>query len=305
MTTAIELSFPPHFHFEHTVFSHGWCALFPFSVRRTPLRLSRTVTLPSGSIAEMHFDRTPRGRCRASVHSPDRLSRRDGTHAHAAAEQMLHFALDLRPFYRHIRGDAAFSWIARRRAGRMLRAPTFFEDAVKMILTTNCSWALTTQMNARLIAAFSAADPPHGHGLRDFPPPDAIAGSSESFLRSEVKLGYRAPFVLALSRRVAQGKLDIESFRTADIPAQELLRELRAIKGIGSYAAGNLLKLLGRFDYLGLDSWCRAKFAQKYNGGTPVDDRRIEAFYAPYEEWKGLVMWMDVTRHWYDDKFPF
>ncbi len=26
---------------------------------------------------------------------------------------------------------------------------------------------------------------------------------------------------------------------------------------------------------------------------------------APYEEWKGLVMWLDVTRQWYADKFPF
>jgi len=220
----------------------------------------------------------------------------------SAAAEMLNFGLDLRPFYRRIRDDDAFAWIARHRAGRMLRGLTFFEDAVKMILTTNCSWALTEQMNTRLIEAFSAADT---HGRRDFPPPEAIADSSESFLRREVKLGYRAPFVLELSRRVARGDLEIESFRTSDTPAEELLRELRAIKGIGTYAAGNLLKLLGRFDYLGLDSWCRAKFAQKYNGGTPVDDRRIEAFYAPYEEWKGLIMWMDVTRHWYDDKFPF
>ena len=67
----------------------------------------------------------------------------------------------------------------------------------------------------------------------------------------------------------------------------------------------NLLKLLGRYDYLGLDSWCRAKFAELHNGGTPVPDTEIEGYYAPFEEWKGLVMWLDVTRQWYALKFPF
>ncbi|MDT8322630.1 MAG: 3-methyladenine DNA glycosylase, partial [Bacteroidota bacterium] len=97
----------------------------------------------------------------------------------------------------------------------------------------------------------------------------------------------------------------IEDFRRSTLPSAELYRELRAIKGIGEYAASGLLKLLGRYDRLGLDSWCRMKFAEIHNGGTPVSDAAIEAYYAPFEQWKGLVMWMDVTRHWYAEKFPF
>ena len=34
----------------------------------------------------------------------------------------------------------------------MLRAPALFEDAVKMLLTTNCSWAATRGMVVRLVA---------------------------------------------------------------------------------------------------------------------------------------------------------
>ena len=33
----------------------------------------------------------------------------------------------------------------------MLRAPGLFEDAVKMLFTTNCSWAATRGMVVRLI----------------------------------------------------------------------------------------------------------------------------------------------------------
>ncbi len=33
----------------------------------------------------------------------------------------------------------------------MLRSPTVFEDLVKMICTTNCSWALTVKMVTGLV----------------------------------------------------------------------------------------------------------------------------------------------------------
>jgi N-glycosylase/DNA lyase len=214
---------------------------------------------------------------------------------------MLHLALDLTPFHRRMKSHADCAWMAEARAGRMLRGATFFEDVIKMILTTNCSWSFTERMNERLVAAFGS-----GTGeARDFPTPEALAASSEAQLRNDIKLGYRAPYVLALSRRVAAGALDIEAFRSSTAPAAALFKELHALEGVGPYAAGNLLKLLGRFDYLGLDSWCRAAFSRMYANGGPVSDADIERFYAPFDEWQGLVMWLDVTRQWYAEKFPF
>lgn len=214
----------------------------------------------------------------------------------------LNLDLDLRPFYQRVKDEKEFSWIAEKRTGRMLRAPTFFEDILKMILTTNCSWSLTETMNERLTEHLGAVSI---DGTRCFPEPAAIADSSEKFLRQEVRLGYRAPYVLEFARRVASGTLDVESFRNAKGSAQDLHRALRGIKGVGEYAASNLLKLLGRFEYLGLDSWCRSRYAELHNGGTTVDDSEIERYYARFEEWKGLVMWLDVTRKWYSLKFPF
>ena len=34
-------------------------------------------------------------------------------------------------------------------------------------------------------------------------------------------------------------------------------------------------------------------------------DKVIEKFYAPFGTWKGLFFWLDVTKHWYEKKFPF
>src|SRR5689334_20304630 len=53
---------------------------------------------------------------------------------------------DLNPFYLAMENDPEFSWIGVQGAGRLLRSPTVYEDLVKMICTTNCSWALTLKM---------------------------------------------------------------------------------------------------------------------------------------------------------------
>ena len=47
--------------------------------------------------------------------------------------------------------------------------------------------------------------------------------------------------------------------RTGD----ELWRRLLALHGFGPYAAGQAMRLCGHYDRLALDSWCRARLAEK------------------------------------------
>ena len=84
-----------------------------------------------------------------------------------------------------------------------------------------------------------------------------------------------------------------------------LFKELRSIKGVGAYSAGNILKLLGRYDYLGLDSWSRSKYYELYHQGRTVSDRTIERRYIQFGKWRGLFFWLEMTKHWYDHEFPF
>jgi N-glycosylase/DNA lyase len=190
---------------------------------------------------------------------------------------------DMAAFYAEARRLRKFQWVPRMGAGRMLRSPTVFEDVVKMICTTNCSWALTEIMvgnlTSKLGRKFNAT-------TYSFPSPKALAGASEKFLRKEIRCGYRAPYLLELGERIASGKLDMESWRT----------ELRAVKGMGDYAAGNIMKLLGRYDYLGLDSWVRGKFYGLYKNGRRVKDTTIERHYASYGKWQGLFFWLEMTK---------
>ena len=75
---------------------------------------------------------------------------------------------------------------------------------------------------------------------------------------------------------------------------------VRADPDMPVVAAENLLKLIGRYDGLALDSWTRAQFARARNNGRVASDKKIARFYARFNSWRGLVLWCDMTRHWLD-----
>ena len=216
----------------------------------------------------------------------------------SAVRTCLRLDEDFSEFYAKAKKSGEYRWVHALGAGRMLRSPSVFEDVVKMICTTNCSWSLTEAMTANLCRTLGERV---GDDEYAFPSPESIVASSESFLRSKVRSGYRSPYLLELSRNVADGKIDLESWRSSALSTEELFREMRSVKGVGPYAAGNILKLVGRYDYLGIDSWCRKQYADLFHGGRRVTDRTIERRYPASESWRGLFFWMDMTKRWYYD----
>jgi N-glycosylase/DNA lyase len=76
---------------------------------------------------------------------------------------------------------------------------------------------------------------------------------------------------------------------------------MRQELGFGPYVVENLGRLLGRFDGLGLDSWCRAKFVKLFGKPRGDLDKAIAKKYAGFGEWRGLALWLDLTRDWHGD----
>ena len=142
------------------------------------------------------------------------------------------------------------------------------------------------------------AAPWPGDGRRSFPTPESMAAMPLKFFVDEVRSGYRAPYLKELSGRVASGELNVEAWLTSDLPTSELIKEIKGVKGVGPYAAENLMKLLGRYDGLALDSWTRAKFFEIRNKGRKANDKKIARYYSRFNEWRGLALWCDVTRDW-------
>lgn len=298
VTTRLQLRTPSDFAFWPTVTGHGWYALPPFALDPSAGELKRVLTL-GGGVAEC----TLTGRSstvRAVLESLHPLTTQQRQEAFRQTHTMLRLDEDLLGFHRAARRDGATRWIARGKLGRLLRAPTVFEDIIKMICTTNCTWSLTTLMVTNIVQAFGRPSPA---GTSAFPLPAAIAGSSESELRSRCKTGYRAPYLLRVAETVASGRIDVESWRNPGLATEELLRNLRSLPGVGPYAAENMLKLLGRYDHLGLDAWVRRRYYQLHTRGRRVSDAAIARAYAGFGQWRGLFFWLEMTRAWRDDKF--
>jgi len=290
---------PSNFSFSRTAFSHGWYALAPFSCDKEEMQLHRVLRLSDGTIVHC----TLVGRSRAievRTLSTTQLRPRQRHEVITQLRTCLRLDEDFSQFHDEAKKHPAFRWIVRGGAGRMLRAPTAFEDVVKMICTTNCTWALTTLMVTNLVQMFGER---LDGSLYAFPTPEAIAGSSERVLRKEIKSGYRSPYLFELAERVASKKIDLEAWRASPLSTDELFEEMRGVKGVGPYAAGNIMRLVGRYDYLGLDSWVRSKYYELHRNGRKVKDSTIERHYAPYGTWRGLFFWLEMTRYWHDDKF--
>ncbi len=278
----VRLELPPDFGFDAIVRSHGWYDLPPFSYDAARGELTAVAPGP----ATLTF-RVRGGGLEASGNAGDRAS------LQRIAERVFSLDLDFSAFAARLGGEPAMRRSLLRGGGRMLRAPTLFEDAVKVLFTTNCSWAATRAMVARLVAL-------GGDGEAGFPGADRVARLAPGALRRGVRCGYRAEALSRFARRVDSGRLDLSRWERRDLSAGEIREAILAEHGFGPYAAEALLRILGRHEYLAIDSWIRKKYRQIHPGPSRATDGSIARRYARFGDHRGLALWLDMTRDWHE-----
>lgn len=294
MRETIFLETPDNFSFKYTIFSHGWCELLPFELDEENWRLTYVFRGESGrKPATAVISDDGNGRLRIDLSG----GKADHERVLRETRHILRLDDDLSGFYRLLKKERRLSWISEIKAGRLLRAPTAFEDLVKTVCTTNCSWSLTKKMVTNIVEKLGS---PAGGGRYAFPTPEAMAGVPAAFYRDEIRAGYRSEYLAELAEAVASGKVDPGAWLVSDLPTADLKKHIKNVKGVGDYAAETLMKLVGRYDGLALDSWLRSQFYKKHNAGEVCDDRRIGEFYEKYGSWRGLTMWCDMTEKWFD-----
>lgn len=292
--TELVLATPAPFELGLALFGHGFVDLAPNHWHSERRELSTAVDL-GGRAADVVVRQ--RGR-RLELGMGGARSARERERVRGAIAHMLRLDDDLRPFWRLCAGEPRLSWVARRGGGRLTRSPTLFEDLAKLLMTTNCSWAATRNMVARLVGALGSQSP---SGRRAFPSAEACAARSEAFFRDTGRLGYRAGALRKLAKAFATGELRPSDFQDPALSTDEVRERLLALPGFGPYAAGQALRLLGRYDDFALDSWCRARLAQQAKSGRAPSERTLTRSYARYGSWRGLALWMDLTAHWHGE----
>ena len=202
---------------------------------------------------------------------------------------MLGLDQDLTPFYERARLEPKLAHVAAEGRGRILRSATLFEDAIKTMCTVNTTWGGTKRMVRGLVENYGATLA--GAAQRAFPSAARLAAASEQELRADARLGFRAPYVLGLARAAAAGDVDLETLKHSPASTLEVRKQLLAIKGIGDYAAANLLMILGRGDFIPVDSWALKVVSKEWHNGQPIGRPQVEAAFATWGEWKGLAYW--------------
>jgi 3-methyladenine DNA glycosylase/8-oxoguanine DNA glycosylase len=291
------LSARPPFNFLSVVNSHGWRQLAPFSYDENSNTLFYVSRLSSGRVVELKLRDGGDG---VAVET-EKLNKSERQEAADRITWMFGLGMDFARFYTISRAEPKLARAKKLALGRVLRSPTLFEDVIKTILTTNTLWTATKNMTLKLVNELGDASttgrksttPPLSaiENRKAFPTPEAIAASSPEFLREKIRVGYRAPAIHQLAVRVASGTFDLESLKTSDLPTLELRKELLKINGVGPYAAANLLLLLGRSDFIPIDSWALKLVSQEWYRGKPVTPKDVEKRFEKWGEFKGLAFW--------------
>lgn len=286
------ISARPPFNFLSVVNSHGWRQLAPFSYNEEDRTLCYVLRLTNGRVIELKF----RDGMDGVIVETEKLGAAERREVKEKAGWIFGLDMDFSHFYAASRGEPKLAGAKKLALGRVLRSPTLFEDVIKTILTTNTLWTVTKNMTHKLVNELGASTTPAaplsaGANNKAFPTPEAIAASSPEFLKEKIRVGYRASAIHQLAVRVASGAMDLESLKTSHLQTLELRKELLRINGVGPYAAANLLLILGRTDFIPIDSWALKLVSQEWYDGKPVTPKEVEKHFERWGEFKGLAFW--------------
>jgi N-glycosylase/DNA lyase len=246
---CLRLTAPPAYELARVARSHGGVGLAPtaWDGSRLHLRLPDPVVVGPDLVVVWSGPPPPVALLRHVLALEDDLSE-------------LHDACDRVP---------GLGWARDVDAGRVLRAPTVWQDLVGVLASTNASYAATQRMVRTLV------------GDGPFPPAHVVLGRDLS------AWGYRADALRALASAVVEG-LDPQRWRSPDLPDEVVAAEVRALRGFGPFAAASLLPLLGRPRPLVTDGWLRGQL-----GGLP--DGELQTRYAPAGRWAGTCAWLHAA----------
>src|SRR5882762_5824538 len=216
----MQISIPTQrgFSFKRTMISHGWSELVPFEFDQNNWTLTRVIDLANTTPVTVEISGTKH---ELKINTASRLTKTAERAIVADVRHMFRLDDDLTAFYQAMSIEPDFEWIVHEGAGRLIRAPTVFEDLVKMICTTNCSWAMTDKMVTSLVNKLGreATD-----GRKTFPTAAAMAEKPAKFFRDQIRSGYRAEYLKLLAQRVASGSLNVEVWLTSELPLNELIK---------------------------------------------------------------------------------
>ena len=303
--TRLTIRPPADFDLARDVCSYGYFLLAPIHWDPETRSLFRVLTLygDQGKPAPTtcRISQTKSTKIPALTARFDRaLTRAEQALAHAQITRMLSLGTteaETRDFHKTDR-----RWKKSGRA-RLFRSPTLFEDIIKTVTSCNVAWPSTITMNARLCEVLGGRSSAGGHA---FPTPAKLARTRAPTLRSRCRVGYRDQRIIDLAKLYKNGTIDEAWLASPDTPDDDAFKFLLTLPGVGPYAAGNIMQLLGRYSRLALDteSVRHGKSVLGYTGTDRAILKQLVAHYEPFGDHKFRSYWFELWDFYESKKGP-
>ncbi len=171
--------------------------------------------------------------------------------------------------------------VATCRGLRLLRQNPW-ECLASFVLSSTKQIVQIRQIIARLCERYGEpiAVPPGWPPAQAFPSPAKLASATETELRA-CKMGFRAPYLLTLARKIASGELDLAGLQR--LPVEAARSELMQLPGVGRKIADCVL--LFAYDFpaaFPVDVWVMKALRQLYFRNRRVNLKRLHRFAATH-----------------------
>ena len=216
------------------------------------------------------------------------LSDADGEVAAAQVRWMLGTAQELAPPYALAESDPALAGLARQFRGLHLpRTATLFEALTVAILGQQISASVARTMRTLLIERYGTRAEFDGATYYAFPRPEAVLSALPEELR-ELKLSRsKAEYV----RVIAGAALEPGWDELYELPDDEVVRRLTALRGVGNWTAQwAQVRGLARPDALPLgDLALRRGVSRLWRDGATVTDAEVKTIAERWRPWRSYA----------------
>tara|TARA_Y100001936_G_scaffold249569_1_gene300175 strand:+ start:1263 stop:2159 length:897 start_codon:yes stop_codon:yes gene_type:complete len=266
------------FNFKDTIFSHGWIFLGPYYWDNKSESLGLILKLKNSKLSKIHVSFKNKVITIKTEVAGESLDAEDKDKIKKTVRHIFRLDEDLNKFYAICNKDPELEFVCKNHCGRLLRSPSLYEDMVKTICTTNCSWSNTVSMVSNLCKLEAEC----------FPAPETIVKTGAKKLKEFCRVGYRAEPIYELAKAVFEKEFDPD-YLLKEKNIEETRKRLMAFNGIGKYSANHILMLAGHYSDIPIDSEVTGYIEKTYFSGRKVSEKKIIDLFEKYGEWKYLV----------------
>jgi 3-methyladenine DNA glycosylase/8-oxoguanine DNA glycosylase len=278
----LELQCPENYNLEMTCHIHGWKNLAPFIWNQYDCLLSFACYLGTCSI-DVQI-RQEQDLIEAEIQSFGTLTKSDTEQIIAIIKRCLGLDINTNRLLDRAKNiGPEYVKLVQKGAGRVLRAPSLWEDAAKTLFTTNCTWALTKHMcDAACSEKFSQPTP---NSRYPFPKPEIITDLSSDEIEKLMPIGYRSKYFIDLAKQFLKTP-DLSAIEKNGYDFQSAYKIVNVLKGFGPYASSHLMVLCGYYDQIPIDTVVIAYLKRNYRF------RKAETFInRHYKKWQEYKWW--------------